>query len=417
VVPEATVAENIMMDKLDRFRKLWGIDWKAVKQEAEAYRDMVGLNIPLGSRAAGLSAAQKQLIQIAKALSREAQILMLDEPTSSITEHEARTLFRLLRQLKEKGVLVVIVSHKLEEIFAVCDIAHVLRDGEYVGSLDTATSTEQDVIELMIGRGCRDEDLGVLSFKPGVPALEVKNVRKEGMAKDVSLKVYPGEILGLYGLVGAGRTELAKLIIGETPMEGGEVYVHGRPAQIRSIREAQRKYRIGYITENRKEEGLFLDFSVRANVAVATWERLRNAFTRKIDIRAEKEATQSMIDRLSIRITSQQQPVVKLSGGNQQKVSISRWLLAEMDILIIDEPTVGIDIGAKEYIHELIWNLAEKEKKAIILISSDMPEIIKLARRIQIFRDQRVVGELDDLNEYGACDYSIVSKRIGAFLA
>ena len=417
IVPDATVAENIMMDKLPRFRRPFGIDWKALEAEAAHFCTMVGLTVAPEARASGLSAAQKQLIQIAKALSREAQILFLDEPTSSITEHEAKTLFSLLRMLQGKGVLVVMVSHKLEEVFAVCDVAHVLRDGQYVGSVQTAESSEREVIEMMIGRGCRDEDMGVLDVQRDVPALEVRNICREGMARDVSLKVFPGEILGLYGLVGSGRTELARLIIGETDMERGEVFVKGKAVQIRSVREAIHTHKIGYITENRKEEGLFLDFTVRTNMTVAIWERLRNRFSRSIDEHQEERAAAEMISRLAIRVTGQGQPVLKLSGGNQQKVSISRWLLAKTDVLIIDEPTVGIDIGAKEAIHDLIWNLAVQEKKAIILISSDMPELIKLARRIHIFKDQRIVGELDDLNDLGACEYTKVSKRIGAFLA
>lgn len=416
VVPAASVAENIMLDKLHRFRRWWGLDWSALNQEAARHAERVGLRVDLTAPVREMSAAQKQLIQIAKALSRDARILFLDEPTSSITEHEARTLFRLLRDLKDSGVLILIVSHKLEEVFEIADRIHVLRDGEMVATLNTSETNETEVIEAMIGRGCRDVDMGVLSFDRGVPALEVRNLYHDGMAHDVSLHVHRGEILGLYGLVGAGRTELARLIIGAVRPESGEILVNGEVARISSVRDAQKKNRIGYITENRKEEGLFLDFSVRHNATVASWEKMLTGPLRTIDPRAEETATEHMISRLSVRTAGPEQVISNLSGGNQQKVCIGRWLLAEMDILIIDEPTVGIDIGAKEYIHDLIWDLAEKENKAIILISSDMPEIVKLARRIMVFKDYRVVGELDDLNAEGMCEYGKVSRRLGVFL-
>ncbi len=416
VVPGSTVAENIMLDKLHRFRRWWGIHWKILLAEAETHARRVGLDIDLTIPVRDLSAAHKQLIQIAKALSRDARILFLDEPTSSITEHEATTLFRLLRELRDSGVLIVIVSHKLEEIFEIADRIHVLRDGEMVATLNTSETDETEVIEAMIGRGCRDVDLGVLPIANGTPALEVRGIHRRGMAHDVSLDVHRGEILGLYGLVGAGRTELARLIIGAEHAERGEVYVEGKLAAITSVRAAQKKYKIGYVTENRKEEGLFLDFSVRHNATVSSWEAMRNGPLRQIDPRAEREATDDIVKRLQIKTSGQDQIVSSLSGGNQQKICIGRWLLAEMDILIIDEPTVGIDIGAKEYIHDLIWDLAERQNKAIILISSDMPEIVKLARRILVFKEHRIVGELTDLNAEGMCEYAKVSRRLGAYL-
>lgn len=231
----------------------------------------------------------------------------------------------------------------------------------------------------------------------------------------MSFSLYAGEILGLYGLVGAGRTELARLLVGAEPAERGAVYIHGVRARIGSVADSLYQHRMAYVTENRKEEGLLLDSAVRTNLGITIWERIVGKFTRRIDDRAETQAAQAMVAALDIRTTGLDQEVGHLSGGNQQKVSLGKWLAAGCDILIVDEPTVGVDIQAKAQIHRLLWDLAAQEGKAIILISSDMPEIIGLAGRILVFKEKQIVHEITQIHERGL-SYDAISRRIGRHL-
>jgi ribose transport system ATP-binding protein len=267
----------------------------------------------------------------------------------------------------------------------------------------------------MIGRDITQAHLGRLDVDRGREMLRAERVVRKNKAEDVSFTLYRGEILGFYGLVGAGRTELARCLIGEDRLDGGAVYVRGEKARIQSVADSLERYRIGYVTENRKEEGLLLQSSVSTNVTIAIWPRLVERLSRCISRVKELAVTRDMIRALSIRTTGPNQKTEDLSGGNQQKICISKWLAADCDILIIDEPTVGVDIGAKEQIHQLIWDLAKNEHKAIILISSDMPEIIKVAGRILVFKDHRVVGEIEGVDD-GSKTYAQVSAAIGRYL-
>lgn len=414
VVPQASVAENIMLDKLSDFRRGIFVDWPRLNREAVCYMEMVGLDLPCTAPIAELSAAQKQLVQIARALSSGARLLLLDEPTSSLTQHEAALLFALLEKLVAQGVAIVFVSHKLEEVLEISDTVSVLRDGKLIGTEETCCLDRESIVSMMIGRSVSHEFRGFLDLPGGEPVLEVRNL-KNRFFSGASLSLQRGEILGLYGLVGSGRTEFAKSLIGEYPLEGGEILIQGAPARIRSVSEALEKYRIGYVSENRKEEGLILSASVSVNVTITVWKRLAKAFG-FLSPRYDAERTEEMIRRLSIKTPSGEQRVENLSGGNQQKVSIAKWVLAECDILIFDEPTVGVDVGAKESIHDLLWRMAREEGKSIILISSDMPELISLARRILVFKDFSIVGELSDLNER-EYSYEETSARIGEYFA
>jgi ribose transport system ATP-binding protein len=413
VIPDASVAENIMIDKLVT-RGPGIVDWPAVYAEAQRHMDRIGLDVRPERLVRGLNAASKQLIQIAKALSANVRVLLLDEPTSSLTEHEARRLFALLRQLREQGVAIIFVSHKLEEIFAICDRISVLRDGKFVGTRLANELTSRELVGMMIGREQSDEHLGVLSPDWNTPVLAAEHIVRQGKAKDVSFTLYQGEILGFYGLVGSGRTELARILMGDDQPESGRIVLRGRPVTIRSFREALYKHRLGYVTENRKEEGLFLEDSVRGNLAITLLPRIRKAWSRRIDSAAEAGAAERLVQAMHIKTPSIEQRVKNLSGGNQQKVSIGKWLAADCDILIIDEPTVGVDIGAKGQIHQLIWDLAAKEGKTIILISSDLPEIIRIANRILIFRGQRIVGEVRDIDTKKK-SYRAISEEIAPF--
>ena len=415
VIPASTVAENIVMDKMKQFRgRLGALDWKRINETAKTYLDMVELDVRPTDIIGQMTAAQKQLIQIAKALSANAQYILMDEPTSSLTQYEAENLFRTIRKLKEEGRCIIFVSHKIEEVLEICDRVTVLRDGRVIGTRPVAELSRNDLVKMMIGRDENIEHMGSLDIGEEV-VLDVRHVGRSGMFDDISLQLRKGEILGLYGLVGAGRTEFARLIVGADRMDTGEVYINGKRAHIRSMRDAVEKYHMCYVTENRKEEGLILPFNVRDNMTLTILRAMRDNF-RKISNKKCRAATASMIGQMNIKTPSQETKVESLSGGNQQKVSIGKWLAAGCDILIIDEPTVGVDVGAKRQIHEIIWDLAKNEGKSIILISSDMTEMITLARRILVFRDFRITAELQGLNER-AFGYAEVSEKIGAAMA
>ncbi len=416
VIPDYSIAENIALDKMESFTKAGKIQWDRVNEFAKKYLEIVGLDLPPKMKIGGLTAAQKQLIQIAKGLSCNAKLLLLDEPTSSLTKTEADNLIEIVKKLKEQGVAIVFVSHKIEEVLALCDMISVLRDGKYIGTKACCNLDKQDVIKMMIGRETEDKFLGHLDINREKKVLEVKNIKQRGRFEDISFDLYEGEILGFYGLVGSGRTELARIILGIDKKDGGEVYINGKKARIMSMSDSLNKYRMGYVSENRKEEGLILDDTIKSNITITVWNRIVSALVRRIRLGKESKTASVMVDKLQIKTPSLVQQVKNLSGGNQQKVSISKWLAAECDILIIDEPSVGVDVGAKEYIHQLIWDLAKEEGKSIIVISSDMPEIITLARRLLIFKENEIVGEIDELDgiEY---DYGYVSERIGTYFA
>lgn len=417
VIPESSIAENIIMDKYDQFRGLGArLDWKKINAFARKYLDMVDIHLSPDTPIGSLSAAIKQQVQIAKALSCKSKILILDEPTSSATEHDARTLFALLRRLKEQGVTILYVSHKLEEIFELCDIVTVIRDGKLVGTHPVEELDREAVIEMMIGRKCSEEYLGNLDDNHQETVLEACGISRAGEIEDASFILKKGEVLGFYGLVGAGRTELAKILIGKNRSDAGYIKLHGKQVEIRSVSDAIYRHGLGYISENRKEEGLILDFDVEQNIGITVWNRERHPYTRKINDKAIRKMEHSLIDDLRIKITGMGQALKTLSGGNQQKVSIAKWLAADCDVLIIDEPTVGVDVGAKEYIHQIIWNLAKEQGKSIILISSDLPEMIKLARRILVFKERKIVGELNDIHKREALCEDDISRRIGAYL-
>ncbi|MBU9728330.1 sugar ABC transporter ATP-binding protein [Diplocloster modestus] len=414
VIPEATVAENIVLDRLDKFGRYGVVNWKKVNETAAQYLNMVGLNLDPAQKIGGLTAAQKQLIQIAKALSCNARYILLDEPTSSLTGYEAQTLLDIVRKLKQDQVGVIFISHKIEEVLKSCDKVSVLRDGKFVGTKDCDSVSRSDIVRMMIGRNEDIAHKGFLDVRDE-KVLEAKDVTVYGQFDHLNMYLKKGEILGLSGLVGSGRTEFVRLLIGVDKMDEGEVRVNGKKAEIHSLQDALDKYRIGYVTENRKEEGLILYNTVGFNLTIGIWKRLANRF-RRINTKEEQRTICDMIRKMEVKTPDEKTKVSSLSGGNQQKISIGKWLAAQCDILIIDEPTVGVDIGAKEYIHDLIWDLADKEHKSIILISSDMPELISLSRRILVFNEQKIVGEINNLNER-EWSYADVSEKIGEFLA
>lgn len=415
LIPNSSIAENICLDKLDRFTKGGIVNWKKVNETAKVYMEMVGLEFDPGMPVIHLSAAHKQLIQIAKALSTEAEILMLDEPTSSLTQYEADVLFDIMRNLKKKGVAMIFVSHKLEEVQSICDKITVFRDGQLVGTELIENVDREKIVKMMIGRESLLAYKGRLDAQDNQVALRAVNIgSKYHGFHGMSLEVRKGEILGLYGLVGSGRTELIRTILGVDPMDEGEVYVWDKKVKLNSLSQSLHKYKIGYVTENRKEEGLFLANTVEMNICMNSLQKFYKNGIPLINTKLEKENAKVFVDKLEIKTPKLTTKAGSLSGGNQQKVSIAKWLSANCDIIIIDEPTVGVDIGAKEYIHDLIWKLAKEAGKAVILISSDMNEVISLSRRMLIFKEKEIVAELKG-EEFFAQPGEVISAKIGEY--
>jgi ribose transport system ATP-binding protein len=405
LVPAFSVAENIALQAVPKRHGF--VDRAAMRGLARRCLERLDVQLDLDRPVGALSVAQMQLVEIAKALAVESTVLLLDEPTASLTADESNRLYTVVRSLRDQGQSVVLVSHKLEEVFAVADTVTVLRDGRSVAEAERlADHTRDDVVTLMVGRAHADLHLETRSISTqAVPALELDNVSTSDGHHGITLRVQPGEILGLYGLVGAGRSELARAILGVGAVTGGTVRIHGKPATISSVGQALQRYRLGYVTENRKDEGVFLDQTIARNVSVTVWRRLARAgIVRGKD---ERALVSRYRDQLGMRISGPDQLAGQLSGGNQQKVSLAKWLAADCDILVIDEPTVGIDVRTKAAFHELIVGLADSGI-AILLISSDLPEMITLADRIAVMSDYRIVGELDNDHRYEKTSHKVI---------
>jgi len=407
LLPQASVAENIMIDKLPVKVKTGILDWEEINRVAKKYLDLIGLKVEASTPISRLDTAQKQLVRLAKALSSfNIKVLILDEPTASLTKKEAQHLFEILFKLKKEGIIIIFISHILEEVLQIANRVSILRDGKCVITDDIKNLDRDKIVRYMIGREEDKRATFINTVDRNKKVLEVKNLTKEKKAYDVNFTLYKGEILGFYGLVGSGRTELAKILIGYDQYDSGEIIINGKKASIRSIYNTLSKYNLGYLSEDRKKEGLILTDTVKTNITITIWDKIANGlglvFSEK-----ERDVAWKKIKDLDIKCTGLNQKVGKLSGGNQQKISIAKWLAANVDILIADEPTVGIDIGSKEYFAKLIWNLS-KMGKSIILISSDMPEIIKLANRILIFSQNRIAGEVDNSSK----DYEEISVKI-----
>jgi len=411
LVPAFSVAENLTLEHPPS--RFGFVEYGRMNQEAEKWLAVVGLCVPPSMLVGDMSPAQMQLVEIAKALSLEARFLVLDEPTSTITPNEVESLFGILRGLRDQGVGIVFVSHKLEELFEICDRVTVLRDGRCVCSgRQLSELTNDQLVTLMVGR---EEIVRELPPKPVEriePVLEARSVATSAGAHDISFALYPREVLGLYGLVGAGRSELARALIGDEKIVAGEVFLNGKGARVRSVRDAIETHGLGYVPEDRKNEGLFLSHSVSRNVAITVWRRVSKALG-WIFGSAEAEIAEEYVRKLEVKTPSLRQSVQNLSGGNQQKVSMAKWLAADSDILIIDEPTVGIDVHTKHAIQNLIWDLADRGK-SIILISSDMPEMIRLADRILVMNENRIAGELENTRRYDQMSARIMNLIQGS---
>ncbi len=384
--PDLDVAENIMVGRQPVGR--WGIDWRSMYAEATGLLKRLGLPIDPHTKARDLSVAQQQVVEIARSLSINAKVLIMDEPTSSLTLREVDELFAIVRQLRDAGTAVVFISHRLEELFAVADRVTILRDGAYVGTREMAGISTDEMIRLMVGRS-----LGELFPKqhvePGAVVLEAEGLGVEGAFSGVSFQLRRGEIVGMSGLIGAGRTNVARAIFGTDPATAGTIKLDGKPVTIKSPDEAM-ALGIGYVPEDRKEHGLVLEMSIADNITLpilARFARLGWLNQGQALVQAKESSQQ-----LEVKMTGVDQKAQQLSGGNQQKVVLAKWLGTRPRVLILDEPTRGIDVGTKAAVHRLMSNLAA-EGIAILMISSELPEILGMSDRVLVMREGRLTAE------------------------
>jgi ribose transport system ATP-binding protein len=386
-----TVAQNIFIGREPR--KLAGLLLDEDKLNAQAREALAHLNLKLDPRAivGGLTVAKQQMVEIAKALSFDSRVLIMDEPTSALNDAEIAELFRIIRELKSRGVGIVYISHKMDELKQISDRVTVLRDGEYVATVDAKDTTVEAIIGMMVGRTLTDIQPQTASNLQGDVALEVKNLNAGPLVKNISFFLRKGEILGFAGLMGAGRTEVARAIFGADPISTGEIVVNGKKAAIKSPSDAVARG-VGYLSEDRKRFGLATGMDVESNIVMSNLKKFLslNFFLRRPMIR--KTATH-FIGLLNIRTPSATQEVRLLSGGNQQKIVIAKWLERDCDVLFFDEPTRGIDVGAKSEIYKLLRTLAQ-QGKAIVMISSELPEILRMSDRIVVMCEGRITGEL-----------------------
>ena len=390
--PELSVAENIFMGHAPTVKRFGfrAIDWE--RMEAGALDLLAELNITnldVGAKVGRLNVGNRQRVEIAKALSLDAQILIMDEPTAALTESDVEQLFSIVRLLRERGVSIVYISHRLNEVFELADRVTVLRDGEYIGTQDVERTSEGELISMMVGRTI--ENLFPKQHAEiGDVVLEARKLNRPPLTRDVSFTVRAGEIVGLAGLVGSGRSETAQVIFGVLPAESGEILLNGVPARISRPSEAV-EHGIGYVPEDRGHQGLIREMTIRENTSMAVLDLVSSKTF--ISRARERVLANHSIRQLSIRATGPDQITNKLSGGNQQKVVVSKWLASSPKLLIMDEPTRGVDVGAKSEIHRLMSQLAAEQGLAILMISSELPEILGMSDRILVMREGRLVAE------------------------
>jgi ribose transport system ATP-binding protein len=390
LISEFTVAENIFLER-HPVGKAGSIDWRRIRAESAALFERIGFDVDPAARTGDLPVSQQQMVEIARALAHEARIVVMDEPTSSLTPNEVALLFKVIRRLTDLGIAVVYVTHKLDEVFEIADEVTVLRDGRHISTKPIGEHTHDSLIQDMIGR--RIENLFPRSWghAKGDVALSVNGLSTDAKLKDVSFEARAGEVLGFFGLMGAGRTELAKAIVGFDPIRAGTVEIGGKPLRPHDTRSAV-SLGIGLLTEDRKGEGLMLELPVQQNMSLAALKKFsRGGF---VDEGREKAAVQDFVDRFRVRTPSLSQLIKNLSGGNQQKVLLARWLMRGLKVLVVDEPTRGIDVGAKSEIFALLDRLAG-EGLAIVMMTSEMPELLGLSDRIVVMAEGRITATFD----------------------
>ncbi len=386
--PELTVAENVFMGHAPRTK--WGaLDWPAMRAKAQVLLDSLDIHdLDVAQVVGTLSVGNRQRVEILRALSQDARILIMDEPTAALTEHDVQRLFAIVRRLRERGVSIVYISHRLEEIFILADRVTVLRDGEHVATKAVKDTDNADLVQMMVGR--RIESLFPKIDVPiGAPVLEVRDLVRMPQTRGMSLTVRAGEIVGLAGLVGSGRSELAQTIFGVTPAQSGEILIGGQKVSVRSVADA-RRLGIAYVPEDRGIQGLVRPMTVRENASLAVLSDVsRHGFIQR---ETEEKLANAAVRQFGIRTAGIEQIVNKLSGGNQQKIVLGKWLATKPKVLILDEPTRGIDVGAKAEIHRMMGELAG-QGLAILMISSELPEVLGMSDRVLTVREGRIVAE------------------------
>jgi ribose transport system ATP-binding protein len=392
LAPDLTVAQNIFIGREPRRRLRLFLDDQALHRQVKALFQRMGLDMDPAIQVSELTVAKQQMVEIAKALSYNADVLVMDEPTAALSETEIEDLFRIIRQLRADGVGIVYISHRMDEIKRITDRITVMRDGQYIDTVLTAEVTTQDIISKMVGRQIYETSKPEAAAGERETVLEVKGLNQGRALRDISFTLRKGEILGIAGLVGAGRTELARAIFGADRIQSGEIYIHGSRVKMRGPHDAVR-LGIGYLSEDRKRYGCVVDLDVKSNVVIASYPGFLRpgGWVNTVKIRKQAE---DMVERLKVKTPHVDQEVKFLSGGNQQKVVIGKWLTRDCDILIFDEPTRGIDVGAKSEIYRLLNELAA-QGKSIIMISSELPEILRMSHRILVMCEGRITGELD----------------------
>lgn len=390
MVGDLTVAQNIFIGREPK--KGFSIDDKKMIEDSKKLFQELNIEINPKEKMNNLTVGKQQMCEIAKAISHKAEVIIFDEPSAALTEKEIADLFEIIRDLRKKGLGIVYISHRMDEIKTITDRVTVMRDGGYVGTLITADSTKEDIINMMVGRVIYEDPKTQNMVPKDAPVvLKVDHLNAGKMVKDVSFELHKGEILGFSGLMGAGRTETARALFGADPIDSGDIYINGKKVDIKSPEDAVRNG-IGYLSEDRKRYGIVVQKSVAENTSMATMEHFMKGIF--IDKKKEKEVSQQYVESLATKTPNVDQLVVNLSGGNQQKVVIAKWLTRNCDILIFDEPTRGIDVGAKNEIYKLMNQLAE-QGKAIIMISSEMTEILRMSDRIVVMCEGKKTGELD----------------------
>jgi rhamnose transport system ATP-binding protein len=390
--PELTVAENIFMGhalyRRAGFLKM--MDWGAMNRRAkELLAELDVHDLDVTRKVGSLNVGNRQRVEIAKALSLDAKLLIMDEPTAALTETDVEHLFRIARLLRKRGVGIIYISHKLIEVFELADRVTVLRDGQYISTKNVKDTNERELISMMVGRTIENL-FPKQDSRIGDVVLEVKNLNRQPLTKNVSFKVRAGEIVGLAGLVGSGRSETAQVIFGILPAQGGDILVDGKPVTISRPAQAV-AHGIAYVPEDRGTQGLIKQMTIKENVSLSVLPAMSNASF--MNYGAEKELARKSIEQFDIKAYSGEQVVNKLSGGNQQKVVLSKWLASNPKVLIMDEPTRGVDVGAKSEIHRLMSNLAAERGLAVLMISSELPEILGMSDRVLVMRTGEIVAE------------------------
>jgi len=409
ILPDLTVAENLFLGNEKTFGKSGILKTKEMNKKAKLILGELGLNVDVKTVARELSVGKQQIIEIAKAMSSNAEVIVMDEPTAALTEREIVSLFETIRALQSNGVSFVYISHRMEEIFALCDRITILRDGNYVGVKEIKETSFDEIVQMMVGREL-GERFPERNATIGEVKLTASGLTRNGHFEDISFELRKGEVLGIAGLMGAGRTEVAQSLFGYKKLQKGTISLNGKPVKISSPLQAK-KLGFGYVTEDRKLEGLIVDFSVKDNLSLTNFNKVSSNGIIKAN--EEKALYETMVKRLGVRTSGPNQAAKSLSGGNQQKIVIAKWLGIEPNVLILDEPTRGVDVGAKKEIYSIINELAEKGV-AILMISSELPEIIGMADRVLVMHEGTLTAELqkDEMTQERIMHYATGGDKV-----